>query len=185
MDRNEILAKLHNRFPSLPQNALLTIYKARSERMRLLMRNNIPADIRWLIEAKVRSVGELPPKFIVYMPGYGKGNYARKKRARRICVACHKCTSMRCNTNPCSLGMVSDNREDKIQFIRDGLNKESLDDILLSLETHPSGYVQGAILQLWPLFQKEHARYSLGNLTINDPVCLFIRKLDGKPILDP
>ena len=54
MDRNEILAKLHNRFPSLPQNALLTIYKARSERMRLLMRNNIPADIRWLIEAKVR-----------------------------------------------------------------------------------------------------------------------------------
>ncbi|KAK9199090.1 hypothetical protein WN944_014277 [Citrus x changshan-huyou] len=37
------------------QNALLTIYKARSECMRLLMRNNIPADIRWLIEAKVRS----------------------------------------------------------------------------------------------------------------------------------
>ncbi|KAK9185144.1 hypothetical protein WN943_025498 [Citrus x changshan-huyou] len=36
------------------ENALLTIYKARSERMRLFMRNNIPADIRWLIEAKVR-----------------------------------------------------------------------------------------------------------------------------------
>ncbi|KAK9192852.1 hypothetical protein WN944_003545 [Citrus x changshan-huyou] len=83
------------------QNALLTIYKARSECMRLLMRNNIPADIRWLIKAKVRLAG-----------------------------------------------MVSDNREYKIQFIRDGLNKESLDDILLSLETHPSGYVQGAILQL-------------------------------------
>ncbi|KAH9763009.1 hypothetical protein KPL70_001028 [Citrus sinensis] len=184
MDRNEILAKLHKRFPSLPQNALLTIYKARSERMRLLMRNNIPADIRWLIEAKVRSAGELPPKFIAYMPGCGKGNYARKRRARRISVACHKCARMSCNKNPCSLGMVSDNREDKIQFIRDGLNKESLDDILLSLETHPSGYVQGAILQLWPLFQKEHARYSLGNLTINDPVCQFIRKLDRKPILD-
>ena len=92
---------------------------------------------------------------------------------------------MSCDKNPCSLGMVSDNREDKIQFIRDGLNKESLDDILLSLETHPSGYVQGAILQLWPLFQKEHARYSLGNLTINDHVCQFIRKLDRKPILDP
>ncbi|KAH9780390.1 hypothetical protein KPL71_008058 [Citrus sinensis] len=51
MDRNEILAKPHKRFPSLPQNALLTIYKALSE---LLMRNNIPADIRWLIEVKVR-----------------------------------------------------------------------------------------------------------------------------------
>ena len=81
--------------------------------------------------------------------------------------------------------MLSDNREDKIQFIRDGLNKESLDDILLSLETHPSGYVQGAILHLWPLFHKEHARHSFGNLTINDPICQFIRNLDGKPILDP
>ena len=185
MDRTEILAKLHKRFPSLPQNALLTIYKARSKRMRLLMRNNIPADICWLIEAKVRLAGELPPKFIAYMLGCGKGNYARKRRARRISVACHKCARMSCDKNQCSLGMVSDNREDKIQFIRDGLNKESLDDIILSLETHPSGYVQGAILQLWPLFQKEHARYSLGNLTINDPVCLFIRKLDGKPIIDP
>ena len=139
------------------------------------MKNNIPADIRWLIEVKVRLAGELPPKFIAFMPGCGKGNYARKRRARRISVACHKCARMSCNKNPCSLGMVSDNREDKIQFIRDGLNKESLDDILLSLETHPSGYVQGAILQLWPLFHKEHARYSLGNLTINDHICLFIR----------
>ena len=75
------------------------------------------------------------------MLGYGKGNYARKRRARRIYVACHKCARMSCDKNPCSLGMVSANREDKIQFIRDGLNKESLDDIILSLETHPSGYV--------------------------------------------
>ena len=78
MDRNEILAKLYNRFPSLPQNALLTIYKAQSERMRLLMRNNIHADIRWLIKVKVRVAGELPPKLIAYMSGYGKRNYARK-----------------------------------------------------------------------------------------------------------
>ena len=55
---------------------------------------------------------------------------------------------MRCDKKSCSLGMVSDNKEDKIQFIRDGLNKESLDDIILSLETHPSGYVQGTILWL-------------------------------------
>ena len=81
--------------------------------------------------------------------------------------------------------MMYDNREGNIQFIRHDLNKESLDDILLSLETHPSGYVQRAILQLWPSFQKERARYSLTNLTINDPLCQFIRKLDGKPILDP
>ena len=92
---------------------------------------------------------------------------------------------MRCNKNSCSLGMMSDNKEDKIQFIRDDLNKESLDDILLSLDAHPSGYVQGAILQLWSLLQKEHAQYSRRNLTINNLVCQFIRKLDGKPILDP
>ena len=72
MDKNEILAKLHNQFPSLPQNDLLTIDKARFECMRLLMRNNIT------IEAKVQLTGELPPKFIAFMPGCGKGNYARK-----------------------------------------------------------------------------------------------------------
>ena len=42
------------------------------------MRNNIPADIHWLIEAKVRLAGELPQKYFAYMPGCGKGNYARK-----------------------------------------------------------------------------------------------------------
>ena len=148
MDRNEILAKLHNRFPSLSQNALLIIYKVRSERMRLLMRNNIPANIRWLIEAKVRLVGKLPLKFILYMPDCGKGNYARKRRARKLYVACHKFARMRCDKKSCSLGIMSDNREYKIQFIRDDLNKESLDDIIFSLETHHSGYVQGVILQL-------------------------------------
>ena len=28
------------------------------------MRNNIPIDIRWLIEAKVRLLGELPPNLL-------------------------------------------------------------------------------------------------------------------------
>ena len=63
--------------------------------MRLLIRNNIPADIRCLIEAKVRLAGELPLKFIAYMSGCGKGNYARKRRARKIPVVCHKCARMR------------------------------------------------------------------------------------------
>ena len=75
-----------------------------------------------------------------------KKNNSRKRRARKLSVACHKCARMRYDKNQCSLGMVSDNKKDKIQFIRDDLNKESLDDILLSLETHPSGYVQRAIL---------------------------------------
>ncbi|KAF3455863.1 hypothetical protein FNV43_RR00505 [Rhamnella rubrinervis] len=81
-------------------------------------------------------------------------------------------------------GMVSINREDKINFIKDGLSKESLDDILLTLETHPCGVVHRELLNLWHLFKDEQHRHSLGNLTLNDPVCQFIRKLDGKHILD-
>jgi hypothetical protein len=81
--------------------------------------------------------------------------------------------------------MISVNREDKIQFIKDGLSKGSLDNLLLTLETHPSGDVHRAIHDLWLQFHKEHDRLSLGNLTTKDPVCLFLRKLDGKPIPDP
>ena len=80
--------------------------------------------------------------------------------------------------------MISDNREDKIKFFIDGLSKKLLDDILRSLETHRSGYVQLEIHNLWIIFQNESAQFSLGNLTQKDHVCQFIRKLDGKPILD-
>ena len=51
--------------------------------------------------------------------------------------------------------MVSVNREDKIQFIKDGLSKGSLDNLLLTLETHPSGDVHHAIYDLWPLVNIE------------------------------
>ena len=80
--------------------------------------------------------------------------------------------------------MVSINREDKIQFIKDGLSKESLDDIIQTLETHPSGDVHRVLLDLFDIFNKEKERYHLGNLTLKDPICQFIRKLDGKQILD-
>jgi hypothetical protein len=52
--------------------------------------------------------------------------------------------------------MISVNREDKIQFIKDGLSW-SLDNLLLTLETHPSGDVHRAIHDLWSQFHKEHA----------------------------
>lgn len=180
---DDILMSLKNRFPSLPQNALLKIYKARSERLRMLMHKGIPEDLRWLIEAKVRLSGEFSNSFNTYLPGLGKSTYAKKRRAKRLKV-CYKCARTTCDTHCRSLGMVSVNREDKICFIKDGLSKESLDDVLLTLETHPSGHVQGALLKLWNLFMDEKERYSLGNLTQNDPVCQFIRKLDGKHIPD-
>jgi hypothetical protein len=180
---DSILSKLHKRFPALPPNALLKIYRTRMERLRLLMNKGIPADLRWLIEAKVRSSFEFLDAFTSYMPGLGRSSYSKKRRAKRLKV-CHKCAKINeaCNRHCRSLGFVSNNREDKLQFIKYGLSRESLDNVLESLETHPSGLVQSEIYKLWVQFQEEHARYSLGNLTQNDPVCQFIRKLDGKHI---
>ena len=83
----------------------------------------------------------------------------------------------------CRLGGDSINREDKIQFIKDGLSKESLDNIWLTLETHSCRLVQKELLNLWAHFQKERDHFSFGNLTQNDPVCQFIRKLDEKLII--
>ena len=45
--------------------------------------------------------------------------------------------------------MISVNREDKIQFIKDGLSKGSLNNLLLTLETHPNRDVHCAIHDLW------------------------------------
>jgi hypothetical protein len=111
------------------------------------MNHGIPEDIRWLIEAKVRLSGESSNSFISYMPGTGKSTFAKKRRAKRLKV-CHRCARWTCNATCRSLGMVSVNREDKIQFIKDGLSKGSLDNLLLTLETHPSGDVHHAIYDL-------------------------------------
>jgi len=179
-----IIEKLKKYFPALPQNVITKIYRARCERLRLLMHHGIPEDVRWIIEAKVRLSGEFSNSFISHMPGTGTSTFAKKRRAKRLKV-CYKCARWNCNSKCRSLGMVSINREDKIQFIKDGLSKGSLDNLLLTLETHPSGDVHRVIHDLWPQFHKEHDRHSLGNLTLKDPVCQFIRKLDGKPIPDP
>jgi hypothetical protein len=67
---------------------------------------------------------------------------------------CHRCARWTCNAQCHYLEMVSLNHEDKIQFIKDGLSKESLDNLLGTLETHPSGDVHNAIHDLWPIFIK-------------------------------
>ena len=72
---------------------------------------------------------------------------------------------MTCNAQCYSLGMISINHEDKMQFIKDGPSNGSLDNLLFTLKTHPSGDVHSAIHDLWPNFHKEHDRLSLGNLT--------------------
>jgi hypothetical protein len=45
--------KIKKYFPALPPNTLAKIYRARCERLRLLMNHGIPEVIRWLIEANV------------------------------------------------------------------------------------------------------------------------------------
>ena len=80
--------------------------------------------------------------------------------------------------------MISVNWEDKIHFIKDRLSKESLDYIIQAFEMHCVGDVHCVLLDLVKLFHKEKEHYSLGNLTLKNPVCQFIRKLDEKQILD-
>ena len=88
-----------------------------------------------------------------YMPGFGKSTFAKKIRAKWLSSKCSHYVILTCNKPHCiTLGMISINHEDKIKFIKDDMSKESLDDILQSLETHPSGYVQREIHNSWKLF---------------------------------
>ena len=119
------LEKLKKYFPALPQNAITKIYRARCARLKLLMDHGIPEDIRWLIEAKFRLSSESSNSFISHMPGTGTSTFAKKRRAKRLKV-CHRCARWTCNMTCRSLGMVSVNREDKIQFIKDGDTTKSL-----------------------------------------------------------
>jgi len=107
------------------------------------MNHGIPEDIRWLIEVEVRLSSESSNSFISHMPGTGKSIFAKKRHAKRLKV-CHISARWTCNAKCRSLGMVFINREDKTQFIKDGLSKESLDNLLLPLETHLSGDVHRA-----------------------------------------
>jgi len=86
------------------------------------MNHGIPEDIRWLIEAKVRLSGESSNSVISYMSGTGKSTFAKKRCAKRLKV-CHRCASWTCNAQCHSLGIISINREDKIQLIKDALSK--------------------------------------------------------------
>ena len=178
----ESLAKLKSRFPTVPKDILRMIYNCRLERMKVFKLFGLPEDVRWIIEAKVRLAGEISNSLVKTMPGMGRSTYSKKRRAKRMNV-CHKCARWTCNTYCRSKGMVSTNREDKMKFIKNGLSKESLDDIIQSIETHPSGEVQAILLDLMNLFDREKQHYCLGDLTLNDPVCQFTRKLDGKQIL--
>ena len=133
---------MHKHFPFVSQNALKKIYKAHCERLRLLMINGITHDVCWLIEVKVRLAGQFPDPFISYMSSFSKSTFDKKRRAKRLYSECHNCIRLSCKREVCkSLGIVSDNRDDKIKFVKVDLSKESLDDILRSLESHQIRHV--------------------------------------------
>ncbi|CAA0843001.1 Unknown protein, partial [Striga hermonthica] len=115
------LSNIRKYYSFVPVNIIKRIYRSRIERLRVLMINDIPGDIRWLIEAKVRLSGEFPNSY-KYMPGMGKSTFAKKRRAKRL-GGCYKCARWTCDTRCKSVGFVSKNREDKIAFIKDGLSK--------------------------------------------------------------
>ncbi|KAL6543492.1 hypothetical protein OROHE_010114 [Orobanche hederae] len=125
--------------------------------MRLLMNNGIPFDIRFIIEAKVRIAEMMSKKMAV----------------------CYKCARWNYDSRCRFLEIPSINREDKIQFIKDGLNKENLDDIEISLDTYPSRLVHYGIRHLWNKFKLKYEQ-RLGNLTLKDPVCQFNHPLPQK-----
>ena len=81
------------------------------------------------------------------MPGTGKSTFAKKRHAKRLKVY-HRYARWTCNAQCHSLGMIFINCEDKMQFIKDGLSRESLENHPLTLETHPSEDVHRAIHDL-------------------------------------
>ena len=119
----ETLSKLRNRFPTFPQDVLRKIDNCRLERMKAFIRLGLPEDIRWLIKVKVRLAGEFQDSYNRFMSGLQRSSYSKKRRAKRMKV-CHKCARWTCDTRYRNIGMASINRQDKIQFLKDGLSKE-------------------------------------------------------------
>ena len=87
---DDIVLKLHKRFYCLPRNMILKIYKVRFERLRMLMRKGMPEDVRLIIKKKVQHEEYIS---FIHLPGTGRSTYARKRRAKRLGVLCHKCAN--------------------------------------------------------------------------------------------
>ena len=78
----------------------------------------------------------------------------QKREEQKRLEVYHKCAQWTCKRKYRSLGKVSKNREDKINFIKDGLSKKSLDDVLLTLEMHSNGDMHRHILCYGPNFKR-------------------------------
>ena len=98
--------------------------------MKIFTHLKLSEDVYWIIEAKIRLVGEIHELFVKSMPKMGRSSYCKKRRAKTMEVY-YKCIRWTCNKHCKSKGVISVNREDKIHFIKDVLSsKEFLDDII-------------------------------------------------------
>ena len=70
---------------------MMKVYKARLERMKLLMIKGIPTDIRWIIEARVRLTSEFSDSFISHLPGFGRSTYAKKRKPKECVFVINVC----------------------------------------------------------------------------------------------
>ncbi len=57
----------------------MKIYKIHIEKMKILIIHGILSYVCWIIEAKVRLIGELFDSFISYISGLGKSIYTKKR----------------------------------------------------------------------------------------------------------
>ena len=72
---------------------------------------------------------QINESFVRSMSGMRKSFYSKKRRVKRMGV-CHKYARWTCDKHCRSKGMILVNRKEKNNFIKDGLSKESLDDMI-------------------------------------------------------
>ncbi|KAL6509038.1 hypothetical protein OROGR_023145 [Orobanche gracilis] len=150
---DSILLNLRKYYSSLPMNIIKRIYRARLERLRVLMRNGIPEDIRWLIEAQVRLSGEFSNSLRNSQVLDGLSKESMDHDIHQILDA-----------HPS--GYV--HRELMALWIQFKDERERYSHQIL--DAHPSGYVHRELMALWIQFKDERERYSHEKLVSKDPV---------------
>lgn len=81
-------------------------------------------NIHWLIKANVSLAGEFSDSFVFYLSGFGKNTFSKRMSTNWLGFKCPNYVRLDCNKRHCkTLGMVSENRKDKIKSVRDSLNK--------------------------------------------------------------
>ena len=86
---DEIIVRLRNIFPTLPEDMLRKIYDCRLKRMKVFTRLRLLKDVHWIIKANVRLASEIHEFFVRFMLRMGRSSYHKKRRAKRMKV-CHK-----------------------------------------------------------------------------------------------